>query len=120
METSPSNFQGAVNPETIDEIFQALSNATRRHLLAYLDDREEHVTSDELVEYLSATTESRDEPASSADPNGIAVRLHHQHLPKLEASGLVEIAEKPTGRMVRGTDLLDQVATEWGSFYPEM
>lgn len=112
MATQPANFPDDVNQSTIDEIFRALANPTRRQLIAYIDACEASVTFDELTEYLSASINSSEELAGSADLNNVAIELHHVHLPKLEAIGLVDISEEPTCRMVRGTDLLDQVATE--------
>lgn len=71
----------------LDELFEILADGERRRLLGYLQGADGDVaTFSELVEHVS------DEPdaLSDDDPDRVAVNLHHNHLPKLEAANIVE------------------------------
>ena len=76
------------NPETpelelpADVLFDLLSDPHRRDALRYLLDRPDDVTIEDLSAKI-ATDE--DQP----DERRLSIRLHHAHLPKLSAAGLV-------------------------------
>jgi DNA-binding transcriptional ArsR family regulator len=100
-----------VDAEAVDDAFRAQSDATRRHLLAYLDERGDAVAVSDLVEDLATALNEDGASARPRDEEALALRLHHVHLPKLEAAGLVEVAEGPTGRTVRLSDGVRGVQT---------
>lgn len=80
--------------EANDAVFDALADAHRRFVVAYLHDRDEPVA----LETLAAAVADRD---AAADEREARIRLHHTHLPKLERAGVVErdegIGLGPTG-----------------------
>ena len=104
-----------VDPAALDAAFRAQSDATRRHLLAYLDERGDAVAVSDIVEDLATALDDGDASARAPDEEAVALSLHHVHLPKLEATGLVEVAAGPTGRTVRLSDGVRGVRT--GSMY---
>jgi len=96
------------NEERIDAVFEALADARRRRIVRILRACEgEVVTVPELAEALAVR-----EPGE-LDGSRLTVSLRHVHLPKLEATGIVESAAD--GSKMRYTDpplvehLLDQV-----------
>jgi len=74
----------------IDAVFDVLSHATRRRLLYYL---REHgtATPDELADVLAGwRATERGDSATADQRRGLALDLHHQHLPALRDVGLVD------------------------------
>jgi DNA-binding transcriptional ArsR family regulator len=100
MGTNPLQVDG-VDPAVLDAAFRAQSDATRRHLLEYLDERGDAVAVSDLAEDLATALDDGGASACAPDGEAVSLNLHHVHLPKLEATGLVEVAEGPTGRTVR-------------------
>ena len=81
-------------------LFDVLADSRRRRLIALL---REHEQADRLfLDTLSARL--AEDANESADD--VAVALHHHHLPKLDAAGLVDY--DPTVRMVEFTGLDDE------------
>ena len=72
---------------SFDVLFDALSNAHRRYVVAQLSRHDGELRVDELAERLAAWEAERGEPAA---PDRVASMLHHVHLPKLADIGLVE------------------------------
>lgn len=71
----------------VPEIMGSLVAQRRRFILTYLLTAEEGlVTFDELVDYVVEEETSSPSP----DRDAVAATLHHQHLPKLAADGLIE------------------------------
>jgi predicted transcriptional regulator with HTH domain len=68
-------------------VFDLLADETRRHVIYYLTDvADGAATTSEIAEHLRAV-----DPASrSAEREAVLVGLHHRHLPRLEATGIVE------------------------------
>mgnify|MGYP000303689268 CR=1 FL=1 len=96
------------NEERIDAVFEVLADARRRRIVRILRAREaDVVTVPELAEALAVR-----EPGE-LDGSRLTVSLRHVHLPKLEATGIVEYAADRS--QIRYTDpslvehLLDQV-----------
>lgn len=70
-----------------DELFDLLSNARRRRVLAVLQRADgDAATLEELAERVVA----RDTDDGSDDPEAAAIALHHVHLPKLADCGVIE------------------------------
>jgi DNA-binding transcriptional ArsR family regulator len=94
--------------ERIDVVFEVLADARRRRIVRLLRTREDGVaTVPELTEALAVR-----EPGDR-EPSRITVSLRHVHLPKLDATGVVEYAADQS--QVRYADpplvehLLDQI-----------
>jgi hypothetical protein len=91
----------------LDETFSALADAGRRYLVRYLD-RNGSTSLSTLGEHLAA---ERDETTlvsvTPTQRRRATVRLHHVHLPKLEAAGLVERSD--VDDLVEPTDRLSYV-----------
>jgi len=93
--------------DRVDAIFDVLSDARRRRLIRALRTREEAQSVPTLAE--SVATREPGDP----DPERLAISLRHVHLPKLDATGVVEYA--PDQSRVRYDEsalverLLDQV-----------
>lgn len=72
---------------TIDSIFQSLCHPGRRYILTYLLRAEGYVTMTELVDYVMEKTTANKQGDLR---NRIAVKLTHNHLPRLVDEGFVE------------------------------
>lgn len=68
--------------ERLDCAFEILANDCRRNVIRYFLPDRRRCTLDELNEYLRISTD--------LEPERISVDLHHTHIPKLEAIGIVE------------------------------
>lgn len=69
-----------MSPST-NEALRALASRDRRRLLAALGERTEQGEALSVQEAV---------PAGRRDPEAFRAELHHRHLPRLEAAGLVE------------------------------
>lgn len=70
---------------SLDALFRALGDHRRRRLIRFFVDRPERSAgTEELVDHLVGRDSDCDERESAA------VSLHHTHLPKLEAVGIVD------------------------------
>ncbi|WP_137287481.1 DUF7344 domain-containing protein [Halorussus salinisoli] len=80
-DTGPPKASHARDETTVSaqELWGLLSDPIRRRLLSTLDPEEGRVTLSELAEKL----------ADETPPDRIAIRLHHEHLPKLAEYGFV-------------------------------
>jgi len=100
--------QRRTDEEWIDAVFDVLSDARRRRVIRTLRARDGDATS---VPALAESLAVR-EPNES-DPDCLVVSLRHVHLPKLEATGVVEYTDERS--RVRYTDspmvehLLEQI-----------
>jgi DNA-binding transcriptional ArsR family regulator len=73
----------AVTGDELDELLAALADEDRRRVLDYLEAADGDVAAfSDLVEHLTGDPR--------ADPEQVAVTLHHTHLPKLESANVVE------------------------------
>ena len=73
-----------------DRVYEILAHKYRRHTLCILHSRPGAVETDELAALVAAR--SRDIPVSDVDEDArdaVLVELHHNHLPRLRAAGLV-------------------------------
>jgi DNA-binding transcriptional ArsR family regulator len=87
----------------LDALFEVLADAKRRHVLAYLDECDGDVAT--VTEVRDALA---DDDASTDERERIATRLHHAHLPKLAAAGLVEFDDRGgTIRFRAGPEISD-------------
>lgn len=66
----------------LDDLVECLADDCRRAVLKVLDEREEPITRDDLARAAA--------PPLSARAEELRVDLHHVHLPKLDAMGLLE------------------------------
>lgn len=73
----------------VDEAFELLSSERRRIVLEHLLERQDPVPVVELVDDVVAT-ESSGHPPADGYRNEVHVSLHHNHLPKLSRSELIE------------------------------
>lgn len=94
-------------------VFAALSDQTRRRILAVLGERDHPVAVDALARFVSARETGRD-PAAIED--GECSRMHrslrHVHLPKLSNAGLVV---RHGGTVEPATGPIATRATEWAA-----
>lgn len=75
----------------IDQMLVALSNRHRRYALYYLVDQP--VTDLETL-LGSVLTQESNNPPSQEDTIKLTVEFQHQHLPKLEETGVIEYDER--------------------------
>ena len=90
---------------SLDEVFSLLGDRQRRLVLRYFvdnDGTETHV--DDLVAFV---VQWERELGQTPDRDGVAIALHHSHLPKLAAAGVVEVDDGSTVRD-RGSDRLER------------
>lgn len=79
--------------EDIGTLYDVLSADQRRRTLAVLADAEEPLGRDEVARRLvgrRSVDDSRDTESNGARTTKVEIALGHVHLPKLEASGIVE------------------------------
>jgi DNA-binding transcriptional ArsR family regulator len=82
-----AKFEGS---QRFDEILTALSNTQRRRILRYLQEVDS-ASRDEVVHHLIAW--KRDSPPDDVSDEAVErlkIELHHNHLPRLEESRLIE------------------------------
>lgn len=79
-----------------DDVFDVLSNARRRSVITYLHDADDVVELTELVDWIRTREPDRSEEDHR---EAVAIALHHVHLPKLAASGVIDY--DPRSRTIR-------------------
>jgi hypothetical protein len=89
--------------ERVDAVFGVLSDARRRRTIGVLQTREGTMSVPALAEAL-ATREPGD-----PDPDRLVVSLQHVHLPKLEATGIVEYTSDRSGVRYGGGPLVERL-----------
>lgn len=94
-----------------DRVFDGLAHQDRRIVLARLVTTDETVPLDELAEHV-ATNKSLAETDDVTQ--AVAIRLHHTHLPKLDAMGLVDYDKtgQPTARATTEARRIEQLFTD--------
>ncbi|QLG26424.1 hypothetical protein HUG10_02215 [Halorarum halophilum] len=94
--------------DTTGQLLRTLANERRRSVLATLRESEEEVASlaDLTTELVRDDAEGKETPVEQRLER-VAVSLHHAHLPKLEASGLVEYDEQAGVVRYRGSTAAD-------------
>ena len=100
-----------------DQLFDVLADPYRRIVLSRLFEHDEPMSVDVLAAEVAEATESWGAGAPAGDSRRIAVRLHHVHLPKLAAAGLVERDDgvvRPTERAAEVRPLVD-----WAEEFPD-
>lgn len=101
--------------EVVRRVFDALTNAERRYAFYYLRDRGT-ATAEELATVVSGWVQSRREQrevVTPADRKRVLVSLHHTHLPKLEAAGLVRYDHDTGGVSLDATgEVFDDIVSE--------
>lgn len=93
-----------------DELYDVLSDSTRRFALRYLRSVEGTVPLEELTTELVARQVDR--PVSDrtlADRDAVEVALHHQHLPKMDAAGFLDYDSD--GGTITATDRTEEART---------
>ena len=87
-----------------DDLFDTLANADRRFVLAHLSQRETGPTLGSLAAALAAKSDELPDKEAR-------IALHHVHLPKLEAAGLLEYDDtiELTDKAGASLELLDQL-----------
>ena len=90
--THPRGYRGSFDPESVDvdTVFRLLSHTECRHILRKLASHPGNfVPVGELVDScVEAQPDDRD-----IDREAVEIQCHHQHLPALEAAGLIEYDE---------------------------
>lgn len=73
-----------IDPESLDDVFEALMSKDRRLVLNYLQEDEDNFAGiDEISEYI-------DEAGEASESGRTDLQLHHTHMPRLDRSGLVD------------------------------
>lgn len=82
------------NSRSLDRLFRLLSNHRRRYVLYYLDETENAVvTATELTDYLvrrEREWKNRDDRTEADLREEIRIDLHHDHLPRIADTGLID------------------------------
>lgn len=116
--SNPSERDRSVSTDTsVDAVMDLLTDERRRHVLECLRDRDVAITLPDLAQDV-AVRESA-EPRTAIEPETIrtvATSLHHLHVPKLAAAGVVEydpdrklVAANPDESIDRATTLADSL-----------
>ena len=87
----------SVSP-TIDTVFSALADSQRRLLVRYLSQQTHETVT---VRELAAALES--------DPTNTEPRLHHVHLPHLDAAGHIDYDDRTGTVRYHGNEFLEDV-----------
>ncbi|MHB9288908.1 hypothetical protein ACKVMT_17910 [Halobacteriales archaeon Cl-PHB] len=96
--TDMAETPGGPDGLTDDQRYQMLANERRRVTLAVLADRETSLS----LEALAAAVASREDE----EHDRVATSLHHVHLPKLTAAGVLEYDPRSTTVRCRSPDPL--------------
>lgn len=88
-------------------LFDHLDDGRRRCVLACLIGRSGPIELNEVAELLSVALGSGTSADGPDDCDRLAIELHHVHLPKLAAAGLLEY--EPEGRTVRVNETVERV-----------
>ena len=76
---------------SLDELFSVLAHTRRRHVLTLTGGRRGGTDVTELARSIAERERDREHAEPQAESvRSIAVALHHVHLPKLAAAGLIE------------------------------
>ena len=95
-----------VGTPSLDQVFDVLANRRRRYVLYYLREVDDGVaTVQDVAEYVLGT---EDELDVSDTLRSIDTALHHVHLPKLEAAGIVEYDSRSETIRYWGQPSLDE------------
>ena len=95
---------GALSASELDVLFEVLADRERRRILRYFaESDDEAATFAELIEFLA------DEAAEGADPDRLAVTLHHTHLPKLADVGFIEYDDRSETVRYRGEPAVEEI-----------
>jgi hypothetical protein len=88
---SPSGSAGQGDEQTVTakDLFEVLANPSQRRVLRELHETEGRVGLHELAERTDDLGDERTDRPSD-DPDRLAIRLHHSHLPKLDDCGLAD------------------------------
>lgn len=92
IESETAGEGGTETPQlSADTIFENLSNSRRREIVNCLWDREEGITTSELIDEVAATENDVDvESLQYEQRKRVYTSLHQSHLPKLVEDGFVE------------------------------
>lgn len=106
-----SEATGRLTPDELDALCACLADHHRRVLIDRLSETSGQMVVDELVEHLSEreTGETSRTP-SNVSPAELTITLLHNHLPKLDEAGVVEVDDET--KTVREGDRFD-VATSF-------
>jgi DNA-binding transcriptional ArsR family regulator len=74
---------------SIDELFAMLSHPGRRYVLSYLLQEDDSIPTQELVEHVLSKTNPPSDLTEPQFRGQVAARLHHTHLPRLDAVDLI-------------------------------
>jgi hypothetical protein len=108
--------EGAMTGEDLDALFEILADDQRRHILTYLEERDEDVAAfSELIDHVA--DERVGDPTD--DHERVAVRLHHAHLPKLADLDLVEYDARSETVRYRGGPAVSEWLTLARSHEPD-
>lgn len=107
---SPTGVRRGGHPEetnaaSVTEAFDALADATRRHLLYHLA---EETDGSATVSDIADRLDSIDHLGEFGDRQTVVVDLHHRHLPRLEEVGLVEHDADAGTVRYRGDPLVEE------------
>lgn len=88
--SSPSDPGSTTQTLSDSTVFDAVSNERRRHVLYYLDERDNDVAMDSLVDWIASMEVGASERVADEHRERIATALHHAHLPRLADIGVIE------------------------------
>jgi hypothetical protein len=93
--------------DSLDSVFELLANHHRRHALVYLAGMNDETASvSEVLDYVVARNADSVEDLHEAED--VASALHHVHLPKLEAAGVVDYDVRSDTIRYHGQPLLEE------------
>lgn len=81
--------ESAGRKEMYTDLFEILTDETRRRIIRILGERTESISEQELAEQLAATEADQEERVSEVIES-LLIELYHIHLPKLVDNGLIE------------------------------
>lgn len=95
--------------DQIDELFNCLGHARRRHLITVVAAESRSISVDSVIDEIAAIESNADIQSSSDDSvDSIAVSVVHCHLPKLQNAGIVAV-DGETSTVTAGDQFDDAV-----------
>lgn len=99
--------------DRLDEIFSVLSDSRRRYALYFLRSQSGPVDCRYLANEIARLEAAGDRDAATDETvERIELQLHHKHVPKLEAAGLLAVSSRGDSVALRDTAVLEPFLEE--------
>jgi hypothetical protein len=108
----------SLSPSERSRIYDVFSDLRRRYVVAYVSDAGRPVSREELSDALASRNASeRADAVTELTRDDAAISLHHIHLPKLTAAGIVEESAEGVSLTEFGERSLSSIRDDFGTAF---